>query len=201
MMEDLFPQKEDLDYTQLQTTKEGSYSITRRRDADRILHVFRIVMKHLNMKTITDATGCIGGDTLNFALHFKQVYSIEQNHDNFLALQNNVKVYGFQNVQLFHGDSTKVFQWHSDVLYVDPPWGGPEYREHKKLDIVFSDIRLDQWVESILLQKLRPSYIFLKLPYNYNFIRFNFLSNVEFIKAYQIRSYVLIAITVHKHPV
>lgn len=197
-MEDLFPQKQDLDYTQLQTTPEGSYSITRRRDAERILRVFRIVLKELHSKTITDATACIGGDTLNFASVFKSVWSIELNKDNFNALENNVHTYGFDNVHIMHGDSTKVFDWFTDVLYIDPPWGGPDYRDQKNLDLQLSGIRLDQWIESILLKKNRPSYIFIKLPSNYNFKRFNFISNVDDIKAYRIRSYVLIAITVHK---
>jgi len=84
------------------------------------------------------------------------------------------------------------------VLYIDPPWGGPEYRNAKLIDITISSKRLDKWIEEILLRKNRPSYIFMKLPYNYNFNRFNFLSNVDFVKAYRIRSYVLIAITIHK---
>jgi len=196
-MEDLFPFREGLDYSRLKLTEEGAYSITRRRDADRILGVLRLVIKDMSSKTITDATGCIGGDTINFALNFRQVHSIELKEDNFEALNNNVKVYGFPNVKTYLGDSTELFDWYSDVLYVDPPWGGKDYREHKLLDLHLSNKRLDQWIESILMRKTRPHYIFLKLPYNYNFGRLNFLSNTEFIKAYQIRSYVLVSIVVH----
>ena len=196
-MEDLFPFREGLDYARLKLTEEGAYSITRRRDADRILGVLRLVLRDTASKTITDATGCIGGDTINFALNFRQVHSIELKQDNFEALNNNVQAYGFQNVQTYLGDTTTLFDWYSDVLYVDPPWGGPDYREHKSLDLYLSGKRLDQWIESVLLRKNRPHYIFLKLPCNYNFGRLNFLSNTEFIKAYQIRSYVLVSIIVH----
>lgn len=197
-MEDLFPQKEGLDYSKLQTTDEGKYSITRRRDADRILNVFNLVLKSTETKTITDVTACIGGDTLNFASCFAEVQSIELKQDNYEALKNNVKVYGYKNVNLYQGDCTQIYNWYTDVLYIDPPWGGKDYRDHKKLDLFLSTKRLDQWIEEILLRKNRPSYIILKLPYNYNFNRLNFLSNTEYIKAYQIRSYILIVITVHK---
>jgi predicted RNA methylase len=196
-MEDLFPFREGLDYSRLKLTEEGAYSITRRRDAERILGVLRLVLKDTTSKTITDATGCIGGDTINFALNFRHVHSIELKENNFHALNNNVETYGFTNVNTYLGDSTRIYNWYSDVLYVDPPWGGRDYREHKLLDLHLSDKRLDQWIETILLHKNRPHYIFLKLPCNYNFGRLNFLSNTEFIKAYQIRSYVLVSIIVH----
>jgi predicted RNA methylase len=197
-MEDLFPHKEGVEYSALKTTEEGEYSITRRRDAIQILNIFRTILKDLSSKTITDATGCIGGDTINFALHFQKVHSIELKKANYDVLKHNVATYGLTNVELYNADSTGFFNWYTDVLYIDPPWGGPEYRNTKLIDITMSSKRLDKWIEEILLRKNRPAYIFMKLPYNYNFNRFNFLSNVDFVKAYRIRSYVLIAITVHK---
>ena len=60
-----------------------------------------------------------------------------------------------------------------------------------------SEKRLDTWLEEILKKRNRPSKIVLKLPVNYNFSRLNFLSNVDYITPYQIRSYVLVVIGVH----
>ena len=197
-MEDLFPQKEGLDYSRLKTTEEGSYSITRRRDAERIMDILRNIFKQMKQMTITDATACIGGDTLNFALHFNHVHSIELNNSNFEALTNNVGVYGLDNVTLHHADSVALFNWNTHVLYVDPPWGGKDYKKNKNLDLFLSEKRLDCWLEEILLRKNRPEYIVLKLPSNYNFSRLNFLVNIDYIKPYRIRSYVLVVITVHK---
>ena len=196
-MEDLFPRKEGLDYSRLKLTEEGSYSITRRRDADRIINLLKYVFNKLDGYTITDSTACVGGDTINFARHFGHVHSIEIKEDNFEALTNNVKVYDLQNVTLYHGDSTNLFNWNTHMLYVDPPWGGKEYRQHAKLELFLSGIRLDTWLERILVRKNRPNHIILKLTVNYNFSRFNFLSNVDTIKPYQIRSYVLVIIGVH----
>jgi hypothetical protein len=196
-MEDLFPRKEGLDYSRLLTTEEGSYSITRRRDAERILFIFKNLFRGMDTMTITDCTGCIGGDTLNFALHFGHVHSIELNSGNFRALTNTVGVYGLNNVTLYHADSVKIFNWNTNVLYIDPPWGGKDYKKNKNLDLYLSNKRLDCWLDEILSRKNRPQFIILKLPANYNFKRFNFLINVDTIRPYQIRSYVLVIITVH----
>jgi predicted RNA methylase len=197
-MEDLFPHREDIDYSALKTTEEGSYSITRRRDAERIINVMRILFKNIEKMTITDATACIGGDTINFAMNFGHVHSIEFKYDNFVALTNNVDVYKFQNVTLHHADSVLFFNWNTHVLYIDPPWGGKDYKKHTNLDLFLSEKRLDCWIEEILSRKNRPEYIVLKLPANYNFNRLNFLINVDCIRPYRIRSYVLVVITVHK---
>uniref|UniRef100_A0A6C0JQF3 Trimethylguanosine synthase n=1 Tax=viral metagenome TaxID=1070528 RepID=A0A6C0JQF3_9ZZZZ len=196
-MEDLFPRKEGIDYRLLKTTDEGSYSITRRRDAERIMIILRNIFKNMSSMTITDATGCIGGDTLNFASQFSHVHSIEINEQNFDALSNNVNVYGYNNITLYHGDAVKLYNWNTNVLYIDPPWGGKDYKKHKYLDLTLSGLRLDCWLEQILSRKNRPQFIALKLPANYNFNRLNFLINVDHIRPYQIRTYVLVIITVH----
>jgi len=196
-MDEVFPLRQGIDYTKLKLTEEGEYSVTRRRDADRILSIIKTVLKDTKSRTITDATGCVGGDTIHFGLNFQKVDTIEINSVNFEALQNNVSVYGLTNVTLHLGDATKLFNWKTDVLYIDPPWGGPNYKDAKSLDLNLSSKRIDEWIEEILLRKNRPNYIVLKLPQNYNFVRFNFLSNVDFIKPYRVRSYILVIITVH----
>lgn len=196
-MENLFPYKQNINYTKLQTTEEGLYSITRKRDSERILSIIKYNVGNLNIKTITDVTACIGGDTIQFALAFNHVHSIELNDNNFNCLANNVNVYNLYNVTLHHGDCTSIFNWNTDVLYVDPPWGGPDYKQKTTLDLMIGNKRIDLWLDEVLLRKNRPSTIVLKLPHNYNFKRLNFLVNVEMIKPFRVRNYVLLLITVH----
>jgi predicted RNA methylase len=195
-MEDLFPYVEGLDFNRLKTTEEGLYSITRRRDAVRILNVIRSVVGNLADKTVTDATACIGGDTINFGLNCKFVRSIELNRENYEALANNVGLYDLKNVETIHDDCLSIFNWKTDILFIDPPWGGPDYKTQKDIDLFLSDKRIDIWIEEILKRPNRPGFIFIKLPCNYNFKRLNFLPNVDYTKAYQIRSYTLVSITV-----
>ena len=179
-------------------TEEGAYSITRKKDSDRIIACMKERLITTTDKTITDATGCVGGDTINFAINFKYVHSIEIKKDNYAALKANVIAYDLKNVKLYNGDATIGYNWYTDVLYVDPPWGGPNYKEHPLLDLNMSNKRLDVWLEEILLRETRPSYIFLKLPQNYNFQRLTFLPNVDSTRQYQIRRFILLGLSINR---
>ena len=168
----LFPKHKGVAYEKLRMTPEGEYSITRRSDGERLLKIMKSVLGTTRDKDITDLTGNVGGDTILFGLHFKSVRSIEWNPSNFEALQENVRVFGLTNVKLYHGDSRKIFDWKTDVLYIDAPWGGPDYKTKKDLDLFLGDTRVDLFVNEILERANRPQYVFLKVPRNYNFKRF-----------------------------
>jgi predicted RNA methylase len=129
-------------------------------------------------------------------MHFKHVDAIEMDAENYGALENNVQVYGLKNVDLHHGDSTKLYKWHSDVLYIDAPWGGPSYKEHAELDLYLGTQRVDTWLASVLKKKWRPAFVFLKLPRNYKFDRLVGLPNVSDIHHVQIRGYDLIGLEI-----
>lgn len=186
--EDLFPRKSGVKYANLKMTEEGLYSITKRKDGDTLLKHMKSVLKTTKDKHITDLTGNVGGDTILFGLHFKKVDSIEMNPENFEALKNNVDVFGLKNVTLHLGDSTKVYDWKTDVLYIDAPWGGPDYKEKAELDLYLGDKRVDEFVKEVLQRENRPDYIFMKVPRNYKFDRF------ESIEKFKIRGYYLILI-------
>jgi predicted RNA methylase len=196
-MDEIFPHKEGVNYSELKLTPEGNYSVTRKYDSSRIVNIMESVAGTLRTKTITDATGCVGGDTIQFGMSFQYVNTIEINSENFEVLNHNISLFGLQNVTLYLGDATDIFNWRTDILYIDPPWGGPDYKQQKSIDVFMSSKRLDTWLEEILIRRNRPNYIFVKLPQNYNFARFNFLSNVNYIKPYRIRGYILVCIHVH----
>lgn len=195
-MEEIFPRR-DVDYSKLQLTPEGTYSVTRRRDADHILSIMASNVGNLKDKSITDATACVGGDTINFALNFREVHSIEYSKENFDALRNNVNVYGVTNVSLYLGDCMKLYNWASDVLYIDPPWGGPNYRNLERVELFLDSTRLDVWLEDLLSGPYRPSFVFLKVPSNYNSIPLQFLPNVKSVRSFKIRSYILVCVSVY----
>jgi len=167
-----FPYKKGVQYSNLKMTPEGEYSITRRDDGEVLLKHLKSVLGNLSEKHITDLTGNVGGDTILFGLHFKKVDSIELNPENFEALKHNVETFGLTNVTLHQGDSTKLFKWKSDVVYIDAPWGGPDYKEKQNLDLYLGTTRVDLFVHKILKRKNRPDYVILKVPRNYNFDRF-----------------------------
>ena len=167
-MEVLFPKKAGVDYSKLKMTPEGEYSITKRKDGEILLAHMKSMIKGIKAKSITDLTGNVGGDTILFGIHFKDVKSIEMNPENFDALKNNVEVFGLKNVDVMQGDSTKVYVWKTDVLYLDPPWGGPEYKKKDKVKIRFDNgSKLEDICDKIVEKKLCKLLV-LKLPYNYD---------------------------------
>lgn len=188
----MFAEKEGVDYAKLIKTPEGEYSMTRRPDGKKIIQRMELILGTISDKHITDLTGNVGGDTILFALNYKEVCSIEIKEDNFLALKNNVQQYGLTNVTLHHGDSTTIYDWYTDVIYIDPPWGGPEYKDKENLDLFLGDIRIDIFVKDIMKKDWRPQHIFLKLPRNYNFARLDSLD----IKKFSIRGFYLIYVAV-----
>ena len=194
-MENVFPHKDDVDYTKLKMTPEGLYSITRRRDGEKMIGFLQSKIADIPKLSVTDATACIGGDTLLFSLYFKKVDSIEWKHDNITVLRNNIDVFNANNVTIHEGDSTKLFSWKTDVLYIDPPWGGPEYYKIYQMDLFIGEYRVDKWVELMLKRDNRPRHIILKLPTNYNFSRLRFLPNIDTMNTYVIRRFVVVLLT------
>jgi len=154
----------------LRMTAEAEYSITKPKDSVKLLHAMKKVLKTMKDKTITDATANVGGDTVAFAKHFQSVNAIELKDDNFEALQENTRK--LRNVTLHKGDSTKLFDWKTDVLYIDAPWGGPDYKTKKNLDLFLGEKRVDEWISEVLKRENPPMFVFLKVPFNYNFSRF-----------------------------
>ena len=185
----MFPKHKDVDYSKLQITEEGRFSITKPYQGEHMMRVMKHVIKNLKERTIADLTANVGGDTIRFGLHFKHVDSYELKDDNFSVLKNNVEVYNLQNVDLHLGDSTKLFNKHVDVVYLDPPWGGPDYKEKTDLDLFLGDLRVDLFIKEIL-EKYKPSFVFMKVPNNYNFKRFEGLEH----SVYDIEKFKLISI-------
>lgn len=197
-MNELFPDKKNVDYTKLKLTEEGKYSITKKQDSQQIFkHICDVIypLKPSELE-LTDLTGNVGGDTINFALHFKLVRSIEISDENFEVLKNNVRVYDLKNIQLYHDDSLKIYNWKTDILYIDAPWGGPNYKliEMNNLDLYLGTKRLDLFLKKILKESWKPSYIFLKVPRNFTFFRLKTLPNIEKIYKFKIRSFYLIGL-------
>jgi predicted RNA methylase len=193
---EIFAEKKGVIYDKLMITPEGIYSITTKRDGHQILKIIKQIIGNTHTKIITDLTGNVGGDTILFGLNFKKVYSIEYNLENYKALENNVKVFDLKNVELFYGDSTKIFNWYTDVLYVDPPWGGPNYKTHKNLDLYLGEIRIDKYIYNILNNNNRPKYIFIKVPSNYYFQRlYDIKEKIKItVQKFQIRRYNMVAL-------
>lgn len=156
----------------LQMDKVAAYCVTEMGVADEISK--RIVQECPHAKVITDGTACIGGNVFSFCEYFQIVNAIEWNANRFEMLQHNIQVLGLSGkVSLVCDDYTKCFKrFKQDVVFLDPPWGGQDYKQIKLLSIFVSGIPLADVCKSILKLE-KTCMIALKLPKNFNIDEFH----------------------------
>lgn len=185
----------------LKITEEGQYSFTRERDAQLFWKTLpKLINQPIKKLTILDGTANIGSDTIRWAQHAKHVHAIEIDPTNFKALENNIKVYQLDNVTLHQGDTTKLYyRWPHDILYLDPPWGGPDYLEKESLDLSLGETPLTHLLSQVIKQKRPPKFIVLKLPKNFNFTPLhNILPPQTIIRKVYLAKFYLCVITLPK---
>jgi hypothetical protein len=161
---------------QLRTDHEGSYSITEAGLAEETsLSILRLFgPEKAPYVTITDCTSGVGGNTINFIKHFSRVNSIEMDPTRSAHAQHNVNViFGGSpsNVKFFIGDGSQIpLTLRQDVLFLDPPWGGPEYDQVPLLELYLGGRRLSNVCNSF---KGHASLLVLKVPFNFNIAGFS----------------------------
>jgi hypothetical protein len=198
MIANWFPASPALQPERLQMTPTGVYSMTRRAEGDELIRILKRTFGSLKDKTILDATGNVGGDTILFGLHFAYVHSVEIDDAHFKVLKNNVDAYGMlrSKVAVHNGDATKMWsRFKVDYIYVDPPWGGPGYKTARSLDLYVGQQRIDQWIldEIATRRGWKPKAVILKLPRNYAFWRFHgTLPGVQSVRRFAIRNFYIV---------
>lgn len=180
----IFPSSENQEM--LSYDLEGLWSISLPSDAELITNIIKA--KVLNSGNMFDGTGGLGGNVISFAKFFKCVTTCELNSGRFKMLENNLKIFGIQNVLVYNGNCMDIlFNKTYSAYFFDPPWGGPEYKYNDKTTIKLGDCNLVEVIEKIREKSKSP--IFMKLPGNYDleeFSKFNY--NIDKIKNYLLLS-------------
>jgi len=143
---------------------------------------------------IIDATSSIGGNSLSFirSYNFKRVTSIEINIERYKALKHNINLYIADDIKLELLTTSKInpkkttidiynkdfISWFDNnkknlkkntVVFVDPPWGGSTYKEHKQIKDLYLDgndnISMFELADMLDNEDIT---LVLKLPYNYS---------------------------------
>ena len=159
------------------------YSLSYKEDADLLSNIIK--EKFGDIK-ILDGTASIGGNSISFGLHFSNIISIEKNKERFKYLEINMKAHNIKSI-LYNDDVLNHLNDDYDLIFLDPPWGGPNYKLEKSISLSLSNITLKD-----LTKKLRilGKIIVYKLPFNYNL---NDFSEHNYEK-YNIKNYLIIII-------
>lgn len=173
----LFPSNGDISiWNKLLIDDETVSYISLPEDAEKITKILLSYCKNINLDpseiTITDATAGAGGNVLSFSKSFKNVNAIEIDAKRYQFLTNNIDVYKITNVNHYCDDCLNlVYKLYHDIVFVDPPWGGKDYKEKCDLRLKISSYNIESICLKIIdnmYSKFIPKFIALKLPKNYD---------------------------------
>jgi 16S rRNA G966 N2-methylase RsmD len=168
ILKKIFPEPLNNDYNGLNYDEEGLYSITHPKEADIISLSIIEILGTTNINIIDLTAGC-GGNMISFIKYFNKITGVEINKDRYNILKANLAKYSFNNYELINDDCININNYNNyDVYFIDPPWGGPEYKKYINIELYLSDIKLEDFLSMIPENKL----IVLKLPFNYNIDKF-----------------------------
>mgnify|MGYP006163570791 CR=1 FL=1 len=140
-----------------------------------------IMSKYINVRNcvITDATACIGGNSVFFMRDFKSVNMIEKNEDIFNILVKNISIFPNKNVQNCYYNcsyNTVRFMLKQDAIFIDPPWGGAFYKNKRKIKLYMDNKNVLDIIDELYHF---TSIVCLKVPNNFdtNWVSDNFWNN------------------------
>lgn len=149
---------------QLLFDEEALYSTTDQNTANKIA---KEIGKYIDPKsTIVDATACIGGSSYALSQIFNKVYAIEINENRYNYLISNIKLLEVNNIECILGDALeKVKDIECDCIFIDPPWGGPEYKILAKVKLELSNKPLHDICKEFAKN---TKFIVIKVPLNFD---------------------------------
>ena len=161
---------------QLQTDDTGLFSITPAKDANRMSALCANLpgIQDLGRKpVITDGCACVGGNVLSFALSglFAEVNAVELDAARARMLEHNVAVIRDRvqiPVNILTGSYTDLMQTlRQDIVFLDPPWGGPGYKTQKSVNLFLGDSHLADVIHNVF-SNTETIYVVWKAPTNFD---------------------------------
>ncbi|NWX21411.1 TGS1 synthase, partial [Aegotheles bennettii] len=114
--------------------REGWFSVTPEKIAE---HIAIRVSQSFNCDIIVDAFCGVGGNAIQFALTSKRVIAIDIDPEKLSLARHNAEVYGVADqIEFVCGDfMVLAADLRADVVFLSPPWGGPDYATAEIFDI------------------------------------------------------------------
>jgi len=155
----IFPQlKNSNNYLKLKIDEESLSFITIREIADLTSKIIchHLIKYNLNPQKIKiiDYTAGVGGNVLSFCKYFNYVYAIELEKTRYEYLLNNINIYGFKNINCINDSAinfidTMLIDINPNVIFIDPPWGGSEYKNTDLLKLKLGNKPIEELIIDI----------------------------------------------------
>jgi 16S rRNA G966 N2-methylase RsmD len=159
----------------IQVDEVATFSVTESHMADQMTSkILNYCQQNLHLEysnlRIFDGMACVGGNTISFAKSFPSVLSNEFNSSRYQMLVNNAQtVMQLHNVEFFNESILELaFTQSYDVLFLDPEWGGPDYKFKKNLRLTIGEVAVEEFCLNVFERCPAVSVIALKLPVNYD---------------------------------
>lgn len=162
-----FPPANQHQIKKLKMTQEAIYSTTNTKCMHRIVDVIEETLgRSAADMVITDATSNVGGSVLGFAIRCSHVNAVEIDCKTYELLVNNINAYGFSNVCTYNTNYLTIARrLRQDVIFIDPPWGGPEYKKRSRVSLFLGGEKLSDIVK---MTAKNAELILLKVPRNFD---------------------------------
>lgn len=108
--------------------------------------------REMRPRTFLDATAHVGVETVALAKAFKlKGKAIELEPDRVKLLRRNLKAHGLEKrIEAVEGDGAEAVTDPVDLLYIDPPWGGPSYKKRDSVELTLGGHSLEYLVRGAL---------------------------------------------------
>lgn len=167
----IFPRVSDAELDKLRITDVALFSTTPPDQSAFVCQILKLYYGKSTWKmTITDANGCIGGNTYCLIKMFKNVNFVEISNLHMEIFKHNLSIISPLNKNIsFYTDNylNMISKLKQDVIFLDPPWGGPDYYRKSNLELYYTDskgqqISVSELIENELNKLTRT--IILKVP-------------------------------------
>lgn len=175
-------------YPVLKTLEESKYSSLPYYAIEQVNKIIDVNIELNGYSYIIDATAHIGMDTFNFVNSFGvKCISLEINKEAYEALCYNISKLGLQDsvkaININYIDFINSFKRYVDLIYFDPPWGGPSYWKKKKMMLYLEHDKKKIPIYDIInkvFEKKATGKALLKTPSNFDIVTFSKKFNGKF---------------------
>ena len=113
-----------------------------------------------------------------FSNFFNKVIANEINTTRYQYLVHNMKEYNRENIVFYNDNYLNLMnKLEQNIVFIDPPWGGPIYKSQYKMEIVLQDeaekeTNIHEMVNILFENNSGTKMILFKLPINHNIDNF-----------------------------